>query len=110
MNQENFKDTVSKKLNLDYSKGVLEADKDILSLCTAMEACGIEIDFTDKPAEAGTREAVIHLKIPMEDQALFEKYNQTIVDMAKDLYGSHDGYMIGGLVCDVVVAEEAKAV
>ena len=106
MNQDNFIDTVCKKLNLDYSKGKLGVEEDFLSLFSVIDACEYCLDFTEKPSElSGVRQAFIHVKSPAENKALFDKYSQVIADTAKDLYGTRDSYTICGLVCDVLVPE-----
>jgi|GEM_PF-4039493 len=106
MNQDNFIDTVCKKLNLDYSKGKLGVEEDFLSLFNLMDVCEYFLDFTEQPSElSGVKQAFIHVKSPIENKAVFEKYGQVIADTAKDLYGTRDGYTICGLVCDVLVPE-----
>lgn len=110
MNHDNFIETVCKKLNLDYSKGALDVEDDFLELFGAVDKYDAFLEFTDQPAEtAGLKQAIINMKVPAENKTGFDKYNQIIVDTAKDLYGSRDGYTICGLVCDVLVPE-AQAV
>ncbi len=111
MDQNNFIDTVCKKLNLDYSKGILGADADFLDMFKVIDQCDIDMSFTDKASEiSGIKQALICMKVPAESKSTFDKYNQTIVSVAKDLFGTRDGYTICGLECGVLAQAEAQAV
>ena len=109
MDQNNFLDTVTKKLQLDYSKGKFDAGEDFLSLFDDLDKCEIDIEFSDSAAEvAGLKQAIIRAKAPAEVKGKFDKYKDIVVHTASDLYGARDGYMISDLICDVLA--EAQAV
>ncbi len=111
MDQKNFIDTVCKKMNLDYSKGNLDAGDDFLKLFDLMDTCDYCLEFTDESAEvSGLKKAIIQVKCPSESKALFDKYGKIIADVAKDLFGTKNGYTICGLECDILTVDEAAAV
>ena len=101
MDQKNFKNTLSKKLEFDFKHGNLDVDQSFEKTPSVIDKSQIFIEFTDEMIdESPLKRAILHLEIPSQLSAPLIKNKGVILSYAQDLYGTRDDYFLDKIIID----------
>lgn len=100
IDQKNFKDILSKKIDRDYQNDKLDVEADFKNVSSAIDKSQIFIEFTEELVNDSTKKAILHLEIPIQFSSPLTKYKDTILIYAKDLFGTRDGFYLDSIQID----------
>jgi hypothetical protein len=107
MDEKNFKITLSKTLEREYSKKDSKYSEDFIDVYTTIPNAGLYIEYTGifTKSEWNTYRAILHLQVPLNKLDVFEKYQKQILNEASQIFGKQDDYYLTDLNIDVIVEE-----